>query len=153
MKKARSKSNLTQKQKGFTLLELLLVIGIIGILVSVFLGPIQNALTGGPYSRASLTLKKNFTEIIGTLMSRSAGSCAGITKDRMTDRGLDGNTAWGDDWTVTSASNTNVVVNWPLSSNDDRDTDGADLANDLNTVGNISATYTAPNLVVTYSCG
>lgn len=151
--KGAGNQDISRLQQGFTLIEVMVTVIIIGILIAVLSGPISKALGGGAYSATSVLAKESIPKGIAYLQTRNNGSCAGVTTAGLTNFGIEPNTGFGDAWTVTAAAASTVNVTIPLTSSGDKATDGADLAADLAAMNNVgAAAYADPNVTVTYNC-
>src|SRR5690606_38699857 len=99
---------------------------------------------------ARTTLNKDFPAGISAQLARTR-SCATVTTDNLHKRGVNDKTVWGDTWTVATSGNI-VTLTYPLSSAQDITGAGTDLALVADDGVVSSATFTNPNLVVTYRC-
>lgn len=153
MKNAQAARN----QTGFTLIEILIVIIIIGILLAVIAPSIGGKQEDAKVSSSNLMLKQSFPQAIGSQFARTQ-DCASITKADLEARGLNSDTPFGDAWTVSDATAAEIEITFPVSSANDSASAGADIdtvmqaaiadgANSLN-----ASAFADPNLTITYQC-
>ena len=152
-----SKMQTSGKQGGFTLIEILIVIIIIGILLAVVAPSIGGKQEDAKVSASNLMLKQSFPGAIGSQYARTQ-DCTSITKANLVSRGLNGDTPFGDSWTVSNATASEIEITFPVgSANDSAEAGGdintvltaaiADGANSLN-----ASSFADPDLTVTYQC-
>ncbi len=144
----------TRHQRGFTLPEILAVIALIGILVSTVVTSFGTAETELAMASSKDTL---LNDIPSALISYRAinGSLTGAIKKNITDTGVSGNGPFGDAWTLGTPAARTVSLNWVLTSAENPDVFGANLATALgNASGSAisSATYNSSSdtLAVNY---
>lgn len=148
---------ITKQQKGFTIIELLVVVIIIGLLVAVVMPSIGSNQETAKVNASNLMLKQTFPQAIGSQYARTQ-DCASITKANLEARGLNGQTPFGDSWTLSNATTSEVEITFPVSSAMDSAEAGADInttlqaaiadgANSINT-----SSFSDPNVTVTYQC-
>lgn len=142
------------RQRGFTLPEILAVIALIGILVSTVVTSFGTAETELAMASSKDTL---LNDIPSALISYRAinDSLAGVVKKDITDTGVSANGPFGDVWTLGSPAARTVSLAWVLTSAENPDDFGPDLATSLgNAVGSAisSASYdsTSDTLTVNY---
>lgn len=142
-----------RKQKGFTLLEIVIAIAIVAFLSSMILPGLLSNRDDAQYSAALTQLQKDFPSAITRQLARTnVCSTATMTKEKLVTRGLTGNTAWGAPWTVAYATN-QVSVTYPLTNSKDPAEIGADMVTALSASNNIaSAAYAGTGLTVRYRC-
>jgi prepilin-type N-terminal cleavage/methylation domain-containing protein len=140
-----------RKQKGFTLVEIVIVLVLLGTIIAVIGVNLSESQDDVLIGTTGLWLEKNLPEAIGKYRV-GAGSCSGITKAALTGRGLDGNTSWGEAWSI-SLAGTDLTLTYPLGSSPDKATIGAQLTTRMGSNTNVSsASYADPNLTVVYNC-
>jgi|SRR3990167_7823037 len=126
------------KQQGFTMLEMVFVLIVIGILAVTFLPGLIGQKDDAKYSAAVTQLEKDFPSAIGRQVARTnACTTTTITKANLLTRGLQTNTVWGTNWTVSSVTGNVVTINYVVDPNDTAA--AADIASRLNSNGNISS--------------
>lgn len=135
--------NPSLRQRGFTLPEILAVIALIGILVSTVVTSFGTAETELAMASSKDTL---LNDVPSALISYRAinGSLTGVTKSDITGAGVSANGPFGDAWTLGTAAARTVSLSWVVTSAEDADAFGADLATSLgNASGSAisSATY------------
>ena len=131
------------RQQGFTLPEILAVIALIGILVTTVVTSFGTA-----EKELAMASSKDIllNDIPAALISYRAvnGNLTGITKKSITASGVSGDGPFGDAWTLGTAAARTVSLRWLVSSAEDADGFGADLATSLgNATGSAitSSTY------------
>ena len=117
-----------RRQAGFTLPEILAVIALIGILVSTMVNSFDTASEDLARTQSLDTL---LNDIPTAMLSYRAvhGGLTGIAKADITDAGVDGDTPFGDAWTLGTATTRTVALSWVLTSAPDP----ADFSSDLGT--------------------
>lgn len=146
-----------QKSAGFTLIEILIVIIFLGILAAVIVPSIGAKQEDAKVSASNLMLKQTFPQAIGSQYSRSQ-DCASITKSDLEARGVNPDTPFGDAWTLSNASASEIEITFPVGSANDSSSAGGDIntvlqaaiadgANSLN-----ASSFSDPNLTVTFQC-
>lgn len=141
----------TRKQKGFTLIEIIVALVLLGIIIGILGVNLSESQDDVRIGTSGLWMEKQFVESVGKYRV-GAGSCAGITKAALTSRGLDGNTQWGDAWTI-GLVGTALTLTYPLTSSPDKATIGGQLATRMTAVSGVtSANYVDPNVVVVFTC-
>lgn len=146
-----------RNQTGFTLIEILIVIIIIGILLAVIAPSIGGKQEDAKVSSSNLMLKQSFPQAIGSQFARTQ-DCASITKADLEARGLNSETPFGDAWTLSNATAAEIEITFPVSSANDSAEAGADIntvmqaaiadgANSLN-----ASAFADPDLTITYQC-
>ena len=135
--------NPSLRQRGFTLPEILAVIALIGILVSTVVTSFGTAETELAMASSKDTL---LNDVPSALISYRAinGSLTGVVKKDITDTGVSANGPFGDAWTLGTPAARTVSLSWVISSAEDADAFGPDLATSLgNASGSAvsSATY------------
>ena len=139
------------RQRGFTLPEILAVIALIGILVSTVVTSFGTAEQELAMASSKDTL---LNDIPSALISYRAvnDSLTGVVKKDITDAGVSANGPFGDAWTLGTPAARTVSLKWLLSSAEDADSFGPDLATSLgNASGSAisSATYDNSNDTLT----
>ena len=141
-------------QRGFTLPEILAVIALIGILVSTVVTSFGTA-----EQELAMTSSKDtlLNDIPSALISYRAinGSLTGVVKKDITDTGVSANGPFGDTWTLGTPAARTVSLGWLITSAEDADSFGPDLATALGSASGSaisSATYddTSDTLTVNY---
>jgi prepilin-type N-terminal cleavage/methylation domain-containing protein len=138
------------KQKGFTLAEL--------AIVSVIIAGLSAAVAYGFFGyrqNGNIGITKDFfiqkvPGAVATAINRR-GSLTGVTKAMLVSYGLDSNTAWDDAWTVAGPTSGRLTFTYPLTSDSDAATTGADIVSSLTSSGIghiVSATYASGSLTV-----
>ena len=143
------------RQKGFTLIELAIVLGVIAILTAFFLPGMLKAREDSKLSTAITQLQKDFPGAIARQVSRTnTCSTTTITAAKLKERGLPDLTVWNTAWTVDAVTSNQVTISYTIDSTDTNT--AADLATALNQSNNIvknSATATGNTKVtVAYRC-
>ena len=149
MKNARS------RQKGFTLLEVVIAIAIVALLAAVILPGLLKNRDDAQYSAALTQLQKDFPSAITRQLARTNQcSATTMTTANLITRGLPQNTVWGVAWTAAYNAGTNrVTITYPLTNSDNPATVGADLVTALTASNNVAAAAVAGNnLTVSYRC-
>tara|TARA_R110002124_G_scaffold128157_15_gene288682 strand:+ start:6681 stop:7193 length:513 start_codon:yes stop_codon:yes gene_type:complete len=144
-----------QKQKGFTLLEVVVVMAIIAILVAATAGGLFTAKDDAKVGAAKTQLMKDFPSAITRILTIN-NLCTGITTAKIQDRGISSTTVFGTTWSVTGASNSGVTISYPTTI-----TDAATLSSVASSIptypsdrsSNInSISASASTLTVSYRC-
>lgn len=140
-----------KNQKGFTLIEMLVVLAIIGLLASYFLPGLMRKREDAKFSTALTMLQKDFPGAITSQVSRT-NVCVGMTKQDLLDRGLIDTTVWNLPWTLDSATSNLVTIGYPIDSTDTKA--ASTLATTLSTSTNVSSAVATANSKVTvaYRC-
>lgn len=140
-----------KSQKGFTLIEILIVLAIIGLLASTFLPGLMRKREDAKFTTALTYLQKDFPGAITSQVSRT-NECIGMTKQDLVDRGLVENTVWNLPWTLDSATSNLVTIGYPIDSTDTKA--ASTLATTLSQSTNISSAVATANSKVTvaYRC-
>lgn len=142
-----------KKQKGFTLVELAIVMAIIGLLAYFFLpGMLQNR-EDAKYSTALTQLSKDFPSAIIRQVGRTNQcSATSITKALLQDRGLPALTVWNTAWSITSVTSNLVTVNYTIDANDAKA--ASDMATALTGSNNVSSATASGtgSITVAYRC-
>jgi len=141
----------SKKQKGFTLIEIMVAIVIVSILAAYFLPGLMRKREDAKYSTALTMLQKDFPGAIISQVSRT-NVCAGMTKADLVDRGIIDTTVWGLAWTVDSATSNLVTIGYPIDSTDTKT--ASTLATALSASTNVSSAVATANTKVTvaYRC-
>ena len=128
-----------RRQAGFTLPEILAVIALIGILVSTMVNSFDAASEDLALTQSLDTL---LNDVPTAMLSYRAvhGSLTGIDKTDVTGAGIDGDTPFGDAWTLGTPTARTVPLSWVLTSAPDPDAFGADLGTALNRVSGSAVT-------------
>ena len=128
-----------RRQAGFTLPEILAVIALIGILVSTMVNSFDAASEDLALTQSLDTL---LNDVPTAMLSYRAvhGSLTGITKTHVTDAGIDGDTPFGDAWTLGTPTTRTVTLSWVLSSAPDPLAFSNDLSAALNRVSGSAVT-------------
>lgn len=147
----------TRKQGGFTLIEILIVIIIIGILLAVIAPSIGGKQEDAKVSASNLMLKQSFPGAIGSQYARTQ-DCASITKADLVSRGLNSETPFGDSWTLSNATASEIEITFPVGSAND----SAEVGGDINTVLSAAiadganslnaSSFADPDVTITYQC-
>lgn len=140
-----------RRQAGFTLPEILAVIALIGILVSTMVNSFDAASEDLALTQSLDTL---LNDVPTAMLSYRAvhGSLTGIDKTDVTGAGIDGDTPFGDAWTLGTPAARTVTLNWVLSSAPNPATFSTDLGTALNRVSGSAVTgnsYTASTKTLT----
>lgn len=128
-----------RRQAGFTLPEILAVIALIGILVSTMVNSFDAASEDLALTQS---LDALLNDVPTAMLSYRAvhGSLTGITKTDVTDAGIDGDTPFGDAWTLGTPATRTVALSWVLSSAPDPAGFSADLGAALGRVNGSAVT-------------
>ena len=128
-----------RRQAGFTLPEILAVIALIGILVSTMVNSFDAASEDLALTQSLDTL---LNDVPTAMLSYRAvhGSLTGIAKTHVTDAGIDGDTPFGDAWTLGTPTTRTVALSWVLTNAPDPDDFGDDLETALNAVNGSAVT-------------
>lgn len=128
-----------RRQAGFTLPEILAVIALIGILVSTMVTSFDAA---GEDLAMTQSLDTLLNDIPAAMLSYRArnGSLTGITKADITGAGIDGDTPFGDAWTLGTVTARTAIVNWVLTGSKNPVTFSTDLDTALDNVSGAAAT-------------
>ena len=137
-----------RRQAGFTLPEILAVIALIGILVSTMVNSFDTASEDLALTRSLDTLLNDIPTAMLSYRARN-GSLTNISKTHITDAGIDGDTPFGDAWTLGTPTTRTVAVNWVLTSAPDSDDFGADLSAALGNVNGSAVTGSNYNKATT----
>lgn len=131
-----------RRQAGFTLPEILAVIALIGILVSTMVNSFDAASEDLALTQSLDTL---LNDVPTAMLSYRAvhGSLTGIDKTDVTGAGIDGDTPFGDAWTLGTPAARTVALNWVLSSAPDPAAFSTDLSTALNRVSGSAVTTTS----------
>ncbi len=130
------------RQCGFTLPEILAVIALIGILVSTIVTSFGTAETELAMASSKDAL---LNDIPAALISYRAinGSLTGVTKTDITNAGVPANGPFGDAWTLGTPTARTVSLSWVLTSAEDADAFGPDLATTLGLASGSAVSSTA----------
>lgn len=141
----------SSKQKGFTLIEIMVAIAIVALLAAMFLPGLMRKREDAKYSTALTMLQKDFPGAIATQVSRT-NLCLGMTKADLTDRGVPTLGVWNQAWTLDSATANLVTISYPIDSTDA--STAGDLVTALLQSSNISTATATANTKVTvaYRC-
>lgn len=141
----------TSKQKGFTLIEIMVALAILGLLAAMFLPGLMRKREDAKYSTALTMLLKDFPGAITTQVSRT-NICLGMTKAMLVDRGLPDLGVWNQAWTLDSATANLVTIGYPIDSTDA--STAANLVTALGASSNVSTAVATANTKVTvaYRC-
>nr|WP_192963253.1 type II secretion system protein [Pseudomonas fluorescens]CEK42033.1 hypothetical protein PQBR57_0080 [Pseudomonas fluorescens SBW25] len=141
-----------RKQKGFTLIELMVVLAVIGILIKIFMPGLFQSQEDAKVQGVKTQLLKDFPSSITRLVTMS-NKCNNttITYAKMVERGMAPETVFGGTWSITTSGGNTATVTYPLDLND------ADLATDLKDTltgaPNVkSVSNTSAQIVVAYRC-
>ena len=128
-----------RRQAGFTLPEILAVIALIGILVSTMVNSFDAASEDLALTQSLDTL---LNDVPTAMLSYRAvhGSLTGIAKTHVTGAGIDGDTPFGDAWTLGTPTARTVALSWVLTNAPDPDAFGGDLETALNAVNGSAVT-------------
>lgn len=131
-----------RRQAGFTLPEILAVIALIGILVSTMVSSFDAASEDLALTQSLDTL---LNDVPTAMLSYRAvhGSLTGIAKTHVTGAGIDGDTPFGDAWTLGTPTARTVALSWVLSNAPNSDDFGADLGTALGGVSGSAVTSTS----------
>jgi len=142
-------TNTLKKQGGYTLVELGLVLIVILILGGVIYASFT-ALYNSAKDQAVETEILQFNLALHRCLDRDRTTLVACSEAKIQlYSGLTSNTtACGDTWSATPTAN-DVVFTYPLSSCEDSQGLGDSLALKINKLPNVSAAYTAPDLVIT----
>ncbi|EMO4694092.1 prepilin-type N-terminal cleavage/methylation domain-containing protein, partial [Pseudomonas aeruginosa] len=103
------------RQKGFTLIELAIVLGVIAILTAFFLPGMLKAREDSKLSTAITQLQKDFPGAIARQVSRTnTCSTTTITAAKLKERGLPDLTVWNTAWTVDAVTSNQVTISYTL---------------------------------------
>lgn len=141
-----------RKQKGFTLIELMVVLAIIGIFIKIFMPGLFQSQEDAKVQGVKTQLLKDFPSSITRLVTMS-NTCSNttITYDKMVERGMPSQTVFGGTWTITTSGGNTATVTYPLDLNDtDLATDLKDVLTGAPNVKSVSAT--SSQIVVAYRC-
>ncbi len=132
------------RQSGFTLPEILAVIALIGILVSTVVTSFGTAERELAMASSKDVL---LNDIPSALISYRAinGSLTGVAKTDITDAGVSGNGPFGDAWALKNAAARTVTIDWLISSAEEPDDFGPDLATALGNVTGSAISSSAYN--------
>lgn len=145
------------KQRGFTLMEILIVVILLGLLAAVVAPSLGSNQETGKVNASNLMLKQTFPQAIGSQFSRTQ-DCSSITKANLEARGLNGETPFGDSWTLSNATSTTIEITFPVSSANDSAEAGGDINTSLQAsiadgANSLEASsFSDPDLTVTYEC-
>ena len=139
------------RQRGFTLPEILAVIALIGILVSTVVTSFGTAERELAMASSKDTL---LNDIPSALISYRAvnGNLTGVTKSNITSAGVSANGPFGDSWTLETPAARTVALKWVLTSAENADAFGPDLATSLGKASGSaisSATYSSSDDTLT----
>jgi prepilin-type N-terminal cleavage/methylation domain-containing protein len=139
------------KQKGFTLIEIMVAIAIVALLAAMFLPGLMRKREDAKYSTALTMLQKDFPGSIATQVSRT-NICLGMVKQDLLDRGVPNLSVWNLPWTLDSATASLVTISYPIDSTDA--STAATLVTALTQSSNISSATATGNTKVTvaYRC-
>ncbi len=129
-----------RRQAGFTLPEILAVIALIGILVSTMVSSFDAASEDLAMTQSLDALLNDVPAAMLSYRARN-GSLTGIVKADITGAGIDGDTPFGDAWTLGTVTARTAILNWVLTSA----SDPADFSTDLTTaLNNVSGAAASP---------
>ena len=128
-----------RRQAGFTLPEILAVIALIGILVSTMVSSFDAASEDLAMTQSLDALLNDIPAAMLSYRARN-GSLTGIAKADITGAGIDGDTPFGDAWTLGAVTARTAILNWVLTSAADPNDFGADLGTALGNVNGSAAT-------------
>lgn len=118
------------KTKGFTLIELIAVMVIIGLLMAILIPTIINKMDEADYKNAETFFAKNLQESMITMFGRR-GSINGVTAADLQATGLVSTSEWGGNWTMGAAcAARQCIITYPIGGPTAARTDenGNDLA-------------------------
>lgn len=128
-----------RRQAGFTLPEILAVIALIGILVSTMVSSFDAASEDLAMTQSLDALLNDIPTAMLSYRARN-GSLTGITKADITGAGIDGDTPFGDAWTLGTPTTRTVALSWVLTNAPDPDDFGDDLGAALGNVNGSAVT-------------
>ncbi len=139
------------KQKGFTLIEIMIAIAIVALLAAMFLPGLMRKREDAKYSTALTMLQKDFPQAIATQVSRT-NICLGMVKADLLNRGVPNLNVWNLPWTLDSATANLVTISYPIDSTDANT--AADMVTALTASTNIASATATANTKVTvgYRC-
>lgn len=131
------KAKLAKKQKGILLVEAMIYMVILGLI-----GMAAAAGWGSYKESANIRLSSDFVMsrlpgALNTYVTRTGG-LTGVTKNDLVGYGLDPQTPWNDDWTVSAPVGAIVTLTFPLTSSGEADESGPNIVTALN---NSNATH------------
>jgi len=135
--------SIQRKSKGFTIIEVIIVLLLIGLLVAAIVPNIRGKKDEAQFKAAELFFSKTMNESLATLFGR-LGTVNGVTAARIQATGVTTLSEWGTAWTMASACAAEAcTITYPIGGPSAAATDqnGTDLAAKLTRVVGGQATY------------
>lgn len=137
-----------KSQEGFTLIELMVVMFVIGILVSITYTSYTKSKDDGRFGTAKVEIDK-IAEAISKFGLRA--DCSTATKTDLQNYGVKSENVYGLSWTI-SATSTAITVTYPVGGSSIA-TDGAALSKHAGTISLMSSSsFASPNVTFDVSC-